>query len=309
MIEKIEEKSYREIPQISQSSLKDVLTLSCKEFYYKQKHGVKETDAMFKGTEIHRIALEGHEVTTEDYVLDKWLTITGKGRRGGLSLKAKQYFELFGVKLKNEKEEKHATPQAYRTHLEEIRKNKIEAIGKKPEDHPDLYPIVKHEDLADIEGTAKAIEDRYGRFLAKGTPEIAIHSVELEGVMCKGLLDFLPDKGYIFDLKTTATPLNDREIKKHLNNDFWKIQAAFYHDLLLAETGESRPFAFFVVQTKPPYSTRTVVIQPEDMLNGREAYIKALEIYKEWETLKPEERHDWPKFDTNDKTNIFWENF
>lgn len=294
------------MPQISQSSLKDVLTLSCKEFYYKQKHGIKQTDAMFKGTEIHRIALEGHEVTTEDYVLDKWVTITGRDRRGKHLFTPEQHLEAFGVEIK---EKKTIGPKVYKEHLQKIRNNKIEAMGKKPEDHPDLYPIVKHEDLADIEGTAKAIEDRYGRFLAKGTPEIAIHSIELEGVMCKGLLDFLPDKGYIFDLKTTATPLNDSQIKKHLNNDFWKIQAAFYHDLLLAETGESRPFAFFVVQTKPPYSTRTVVIQPEDMLNGREAYIKALEIYKEWERTKPEERPDWPKFDTKDKTNIFWENF
>jgi hypothetical protein len=245
---------YRALPNYSQSDCKQILNASPREFQLYKKHGIKESQAMFNGTAIHRIALEGHEMLFDDLAIDRYPSEYGKKRSASL-------------------------------HYKEYKQNLLDT-GKR---------YIKEEDLNGIDKTAKVIADDFGKLLAKGKPEISVHGIELiEGVKCKGQIDNLPDQHFIFDLKTTARGLTDSDCLRYLHRDMWKIQAAFYHDLIYKETGDSRIFVFLIVQTVEPYSTRKIIVDPASdiIASGRELYTKALEQIKELEKIEG----DWPGY-------------
>ena len=258
MIKKIPEKEYRAIPMISQSDCKAILGMSGFEFQHYKLSGIPETQAMLRGTMAHGMALEGASYVGKEYAIDRWPSLTGKSRtqKGLVNGKEMSY-------------------QNYKTELL--------ASGKKH---------IKEEDIAQAEGIARAVHRDFGKLLREGQPELPMWDIDLGGRKCKGMADFLPPAKYIFDLKTTSKLLTDSQCYKFLQYDLWKIQAAFYHDLYLKETGESRLFVFLVVNDKPPYATRKIVVQPEsDMMeSGRDLYLQAISTYNEYEQIDG----DWP---------------
>ena len=145
-------------------------------------------------------------------------------------------------------------------------------------------PYIKEEDIEKIEGMLGSVERDFGMLCKGGNPEYAITGVEMGGVTCKGLIDHLPPKDFIFDYKTTGMKLDDRQLYRFLHYDLWKVQAAFYHDLYKAKYGESRSFVFLIVVDYPPHNTRKMVVEPysEAMESGRELYLEAIETYKKY---------------------------
>lgn len=254
MLIKLPEKEYRAIRQLSQSDCKAIRNMSGFEFQHYKREGLEETPSMIKGTLAHQLALEGHMHYANEFSIDRWPSITGKKR--------------------NQKGSINGVERTYKSYKDELKE-----AGKE---------LIKEEDISQAEGMANAIKRDFGKLLAEGQPEIALHDINLHGHMCKGMMDFLPPKRFIFDVKTTSKELNDRQMWKFLNVDLWKIQAAFYHDLFLAETGESRWFVFLIVNNKPPYSTRKILVQPETecMEQGREFYEAALDTYAEYKKLE-----------------------
>ena len=152
-------------------------------------------------------------------------------------------------------------------------------------------PYIKEEDIVKVEGMLGSIERDFGMIGRDGAPEYAITGVELGGVTCKGLVDLLPKRDFIFDYKTTSMKLDDRQMHKFLHYDLWKVQAAFYHDLYLAKYGEVRAFVFLIVADYPPYNTRKLVVEPYSnaMEGGRDLYLDAIETYKKYNDCKFDE--------------------
>ena len=152
-------------------------------------------------------------------------------------------------------------------------------------------PYIKEEDIIKIECMLKSVERDFGMLCRDGQPEYAITDVQMGGTLCKGLVDHLPPKDFIFDYKTTGMQLNDRQMYKFIHYDLWKVQAAFYHDLFLAKYGESRSFVFLIVVDYPPYNTRKLVIEPYSaaMESGRELYLEAIETYKKYKDCEFDE--------------------
>ena len=261
MIEKIEEKVYRAMPQISQSTCKDFISMSPFAFKFNKDNPKPATSAMIRGTLAHQVALEGHKIIVDNYAYDNWPSLTGKKRTAG--------------------------------GYQQFKKELLET-GK---------PYIKEEDLKQILGICQGVERSFAGLLKDGTPEIAIHSLELiAGIPCKGLIDFLPAENFIFDLKTTAKKLTDRQMESFLYADNWCIQAAFYCDLYKLETGEDRDFVFLIVADKEPFETRKLIVPfDSDCIRiGRELYTEALEgitncekegEWPEWKRYIPRERN------------------
>jgi hypothetical protein len=152
-------------------------------------------------------------------------------------------------------------------------------------------PYIREESVAKIEGILAAVVRDFGMLGKDGKPEYAITDVELGGTICKGLLDLLPDKDFLFDWKTTGLKLDDRQMFKFLHYELWKVQAAFYHDLYLEKYGESRAFVFLIIADYPPHNTRKLVVEPYSaaMERGRELYLEAIETYKKYKDCPFEE--------------------
>ena len=255
-LEKLEESVYRAIKQPSQTDCKNILSMSGHEYQELKNNPTEPTPAMLRGTLAHAIALEGTDLAfSSNYAIDRYPSeFPDKKRNAG-----KEY-------------------QAY--------KKKLLESGK---------PYIKEEDIATVEGIAKAAERDFGKILKDGSPEISLHGSEIvPGIKAKGMIDFLPEHNFIFDFKTTSKSLDDFQMNRFLYRDEWRIQAAFYHDLLEIETGESRPFVFLIVNEKPPFATRKMVVEPQSkcMQSGRERYIEALELYKQYTAIEGR----WPGY-------------
>lgn len=145
-------------------------------------------------------------------------------------------------------------------------------------------PYIKEEDIEKIEGMLASVERDFGMLGKDGDPEFAITDVQMGGVTCKGLLDLRPKRDFLFDYKTTAMKLDDRQMYRFLHFDLWKVQAAFYHDLYLAKYGESRAFVFLIVSDYKPHNTRKLVVEAYSaaMESGRDLYLEAIEVYKKY---------------------------
>lgn len=120
-----------------------------------------------------------------------------------------------------------------------------------------------------------------------GQAEIALHGHDIGGTAIKGKLDYLhTDKYLIVDLKTTEIDLGDDNLKWAMDQSYYKIQAAFYLDLMQKEKAGNWSFCFAFVNVKPPFEMRKVIIS--DLLNsdwieeGRQLYITGLSRIVKW---------------------------
>ncbi len=120
-----------------------------------------------------------------------------------------------------------------------------------------------------------------------GKSEVSVLEHAILGEPVKGKIDYLrEDARIILDLKTTEQELDDDSLKWLLDKKSYKVQAAFYLDLMKMETDIDHSFCFFFVNVKPPFEMRKVVVS--DALNsewideGRELYLKGLESIISW---------------------------
>lgn len=121
-----------------------------------------------------------------------------------------------------------------------------------------------------------------------GQAEVSITDQEAFGAKVKGKIDFLRlHEGIIIDLKTTELDLSDDALKWTMDQKHYKVQAAFYIDLMRRETArDDWSFCFFFVNVKPPFEMRKVVVS--DLLNpdwideGRELYQTGIEKILSW---------------------------
>jgi hypothetical protein len=148
---------------------------------------------------------------------------------------------------------------------------------------------IDEEQLAQAEDIAFVIRKttRFNDMFCGGEAEIAIHEHDIDGQKVKGKLDYLhADKDLIVDLKTTEIDLSDENLKWAMDQSYYKIQAAFYLDLMHKERPGNWSFCFAFVNVKAPFEMRKVIIS--DLLNsdwideGRQLYLTGLSRIVKW---------------------------
>lgn len=260
MIKYLPDKAYRAIDAISQSTLASFSRLTPKEFYYDQQIGFIETPAMLLGTLVHGMLLDEKSLNT-DYAV----------------------FKYDGKKTKNYKNTK-----AYK---EAKAKCEADNTGKQ---------VIDEEAWDFAQNMANAISDDTNCALLFAENLVKEHCVlghEIEGQAVKGKLDAIDnERKLIIDLKTTGLAFDDDSFKRYAASQNFLIQSAFYLDLMKMETGEDYTFVFLCVQTKPPFLSRKIIVNPgaspEYIAEGRRLYRDALR-----QLMVCREEDYWPGFE------------
>jgi len=99
------------------------------------------------------------------------------------------------------------------------------------------------------------------------------------GIMAKARIDYLQDN-LIVDLKTTANARPEVFAQSALKYSYDQ-QLAFYADSYEAITGERPSAVIIAVEKTPPFGVSVHQVTESTLLQGRELYKKAVEIYKE----------------------------
>ncbi len=120
-----------------------------------------------------------------------------------------------------------------------------------------------------------------------GAAESSIVGHEVSGEKIKGKLDYLHQKkDVIVDLKTTEIDLSDDGLKWGMSQYYYKVQAAFYIDLLKRELGREFTFVFLFVNVKPPFEMRKVIVSdaltPDWIEDGRTLYTNGIDKIVGW---------------------------
>lgn len=126
------------------------------------------------------------------------------------------------------------------------------------------------------------------RYLVEGEPEVSMQW-ELDGLHCKGRLDWLPSKGdALVGLKTTRdagpVPFGNQACK--LGYD---ISWAFYADGYETLKGERRRTIEIVVESAPPHDVVVYVVPDEILDRGRDLYRAFIR-----QLLECEAADEWP---------------
>lgn len=98
-------------------------------------------------------------------------------------------------------------------------------------------------------------KDSFEKILTEGIPQPSVAWMEEEfGLAMKGRLDFyLPKSGLVIDIKTTSDPINKYAFGETVFKYFYHLQAFVYMRGLKKLGYDPKGFAFFVIQTEPPY--------------------------------------------------------
>lgn len=120
---------------------------------------------------------------------------------------------------------------------------------------------------------------------------------EIEGVLCKGLIDLAPKdglRGGLADLKTAASG-DPSEWSRYVFNMRLHWQAAMYLDLWNRAAGESLEDFFHIVsEQEPPHEPSMMALSHEFVALGRDEYRRALRLYAECQA-----KDEWPGYTTN----------
>lgn len=119
---------------------------------------------------------------------------------------------------------------------------------------------------------------------------------EIDGVLCKGLLDLCPKEGMermgLADLKTAQSG-NPAEWARYVFNNRLHWQAAMYLDLWHLATGEAlQEFFHIVSEQSPPHEPSLMALAHEFIELGRGQYRQALARYRECK-----QRDEWPGYE------------
>lgn len=119
---------------------------------------------------------------------------------------------------------------------------------------------------------------------------------EIDGVMCKGLIDLCPKdgaRGGLADLKTAASA-DPKEWPRYVFNMRLHWQAAMYLDLWNRATGEDlQDFFHIVSEQEDPHEPCMMSLSHEFIGLGREQYRATLRRYAECQ-----EKDEWPGYES-----------
>lgn len=102
----------------------------------------------------------------------------------------------------------------------------------------------------------------------------------IEGILCKGRLDWLNPETGMTDLKSTLDA-SVREFARSAMNYGYHFQAAWYHDGYKALTGLELPFIFGAFEKTEPFASRFFVASDKMLELGRQTYRPLLKKYAE----------------------------
>lgn len=118
---------------------------------------------------------------------------------------------------------------------------------------------------------------------------------EIEGVLCKGLIDLCPKDGLragLGDLKT-APSANPSDWPRYVFNMRLHWQAATYLDLWNRATGEDlQEFFHFVSEQEDPHEPAMIALHQDFITLGRDQYRSALRKYAECQA-----KDEWPGYE------------
>ena len=105
---------------------------------------------------------------------------------------------------------------------------------------------------------------------------------EIEGVICRAMLDNLPaDTAQpIYDFKTCENA-NPHACVRAVMNYGYDVQASHYVETVLAATGQERAFRFIFQEKSAPFEVCVVELSPDSNTMARKKTRRAREIWRE----------------------------
>lgn len=128
--------------------------------------------------------------------------------------------------------------------------------------------------------------------LSKGEVEKTI-LWQAQGANLRSRLDRLPPR-YVTDIKTGNFSTDSQFANGPYTSLRYYVQAAFYLDAAMSLDGELRQFAFICIQSSEPYHCFVHCPLDEDIQQGRDEYLAAIEMIRECEK-SGDWRHDTEK--------------
>jgi hypothetical protein len=118
---------------------------------------------------------------------------------------------------------------------------------------------------------------------------------EIEGVMCKGLIDLCPKDGLrngLADIKTAASA-DPSNWSRYVFTMRLHWQAALYLDLWNRASGEDlQEFFHIVSEQEPPHEPAMLALHHDFITLGRDEYRRALRRYNDCQT-----KDEWPGYE------------
>lgn len=109
---------------------------------------------------------------------------------------------------------------------------------------------------------------------------------DLDGRPCKSRLDAaIFELGLILDVKTTSGGVDAKSFSSTVKAYGYDMQAAFYTDAMMGETGLPWQFGFVVIGSGKPYEVGLYLMDEAQLQRGREKYMSALDRYDEYKEL------------------------
>lgn len=132
---------------------------------------------------------------------------------------------------------------------------------------------------------ASAVRTHLGAasLFAGGVAEVAGITSDFLGVNARIKPDYRSDVA-IIDLKTCADARPEGFVRSVMNYGY-EVQAAYYVDVAAAIDGKQRDFYWVAVEKDAPYAVAVYKASAEMLERGRQAYRKAIELYKECAAL------------------------
>jgi hypothetical protein len=167
----------------------------------------------------------------------------------------------------------------------------------------DGFAILTQEENNALEGMKDSVLNHQfaSRILqVPGRTEVSLYATdEPTGVLRRGRIDLLPDRGNILsDIKSCMNASKEAFSRSMFTYRYF-VQAAYYIDLAKAH-GLDRPvFMFVCIEKEPPYACAVWQIEPEAIQSGREQYRLDLDLYAQCL-----ETDTWPAYDDSDENRF-----
>lgn len=143
--------------------------------------------------------------------------------------------------------------------------------------------LVSFEESQILSGIKQTLESsdpmsKVARKYLEGEPELS-HYLTFDGIAVRVRPD-LKGKDFISDIKTArfnSGGFGKKEFNSHVYSFAYHLQAAFYSDMLGIDP---KNFKFIWVEPKPPYRIVVSTLNDNQIDQGREAYLSALEDWR-----------------------------
>jgi exodeoxyribonuclease VIII len=144
--------------------------------------------------------------------------------------------------------------------------------------------ILTASQMATCQGIAASCQSNKitAKLLESGKPELSYHVRDPEyDVDLRIRPDFLSDRGFILDLKSTQDARADAFSRAIVTYQY-DLQAAFYKRVHKIETGDDIDFLFIAAEKDAPYAVATYMLDESFIDRGTKAMHEALKIYADW---------------------------